>query len=225
MDLLRALLYGVSAQRPSHSLFIGGQQLPIEARMGGLFLGFALAVLVAALLDRLRSARGPAPLPATACWGLVAATGLDGLNAFLFDGHLPHLYDPSVVLRLLTGLAAGYGLGFLALPVIAERVRADRVDEPVVFDLVELGSGLAAVLLVGAVLLVDVSVLLWPAALLMLGSVLVAFAVANQYLLTLVLRGTAGARRLPAFGLALVELAAFGVVRAAMAATGVTWGI
>ena len=52
MDLLRSVLYGVSAQRPSHSIFIGGQQLPLEARMGGIFLGFLCAVALLAVTVR-----------------------------------------------------------------------------------------------------------------------------------------------------------------------------
>ncbi len=225
MDLLRAVLYGVSAQRPSHSLFVGGEQLPMEARMGGLFMGFALAVLVAALLGRLRSARGPLPLAALACWGLILATGVDGANAFLFDGRLPHLYDPSTPARLLSGLGAGYGLGFLALPVIAERAQRDTLDEPVLLDVLELAAGLVVALLLGAALLGDVAALLWPAALLMLASVLVGFTLANRYLLALLPGGRRAAGGLPPVGFALVELAVFGALRGAMAAAGITWGI
>src|ERR1700692_4126648 len=92
MDLFRALLYGVSAQRPSHSLFVSGEQLPLEARMGGIFLGFLCAVLLLVVLGRMRASQPPGGLLALLCWSLVALTGLDGLNAFLFDGNLPHLY-------------------------------------------------------------------------------------------------------------------------------------
>src|SRR5215472_14086329 len=91
MDTLRALLYGVSSQRPSHSVFLGGQQLPLEARMGGIFLGFLCAVALVAVLGRLRASQSPGGWLALACWSLVALTGLDGLNAFLSDGNLPHL--------------------------------------------------------------------------------------------------------------------------------------
>src|SRR5215475_8928614 len=94
MDTLRALLYGVSAQRPSHSVFVGDQQLPLEARMGGIFLGFLCALILIAVLGRLRASQPPAGLYGLACWGLIALTGFDGLNAFLFNGTLPHLYSP-----------------------------------------------------------------------------------------------------------------------------------
>ena len=108
------MLNGVSAQRPSHSVFIGGEQLPLEARMGGIFLGFLCAVALVLVFGRLRASQPPHGALGLACWALVALTGLDGLNAFLFDGNLPHLYTPNTALRLLTGLAAGLGVGLIA---------------------------------------------------------------------------------------------------------------
>ena len=117
---LRALLFGVSAQRPSHSIFLAGEQLPLEARMGGIFLGFLCGLVMLALLGRLRARRTPSGALFPACVALVALTGLDGLNAFLFDGNLPHLYAPSTAARLLTGLAAGLGLaGLLGAVILA----------------------------------------------------------------------------------------------------------
>src|SRR5260370_19335225 len=98
----RALLYGVSAQRPTHSVFLGGQQLPLEARMGGICLGFLCAVVLIAVLGRLRASRPPSGVLGLACWVLIVLTGLDGLNAFLFDGNLPHLYPPNTALPLFT---------------------------------------------------------------------------------------------------------------------------
>jgi uncharacterized membrane protein len=80
------LLYGVSAQRPSHSVFVGGEQLPLEARMGGIFLGFLCALLLLWVLGRLRASQPPSGALGLACWALVALTGLDGLNAFLAWG-------------------------------------------------------------------------------------------------------------------------------------------
>src|SRR5258708_27412076 len=87
--------------------------------MGGIFLGFLCAVVLVFALGRLRSSQPPRGVLGLACWALIALTGLDGLNAFLFDGNLAHLYPPSTALRLLTGLGAGLGVGGIAVPVIA----------------------------------------------------------------------------------------------------------
>jgi hypothetical protein len=201
--------------------------------MGGIFLGFLVAVGLLALLGRLRARRLPAGWLSLACWVLVAFTGLDGLNAFLFDGGLPHLYTPVTASRLLTGLGAGLGLACVAVPVVAGVVWRRPIDEPALADVLELLAGLVAVGVVGAVLLIGPAPLLWPAALAMLLSVLVAFGMANLYLLVLV-GGRANQAAafsdlsgplLSALGLALLELAALSTLRTWLAATfGLSWG-
>lgn len=230
MELLRALLFGLSPQRPQHSLFIGGESLPLEARMAGIFLGFGAGLAWLALLRRLRAQGSPRGAAALTCWGLVLLMALDGLNAVLFDGRLPHAYVPNTAARLLTGLGAGYAFALLALPVIAAVVWKDAEEEAAA-DLLEALLGLAAVSLVGALLLSDVALLLWPVALLIVGGVLGGFTTANLYLLAL-----AGGRRVAArwldlaspavaaMGLALLEVAAFGGARWYLAAQGASWG-
>jgi uncharacterized membrane protein len=228
------LLNGVSAQRPSHSVFIGGEQLPLEARMGGIFLGFLCAVALVLVFGRLRASQPPHGALGLACWALVALTGLDGLNAFLFDGNLPHLYTPNTALRLLTGLAAGLGVGLMAVPVVAGAVWAQPTDEASVEDPLELLGGLVLVGLVGALVLVGVGVLLWPIALAMLAGVIVAFGVANLYIIVLATRRTHQALSLAdargglisSFGLTLLELGALAALRSFLAATyGFSWGV
>jgi hypothetical protein len=201
--------------------------------MGGIFLGFLLAVALLGLLGRLRARRLPPGWVGAVCWALIALTGLDGLNAFLFDGQLPHLYAPATPPRLLTGLGAGLGLGLLAVPVVAGVVWRRPLDEPSVSDGLELLAGLILVGLLGAVLLIGPAPLLWPAALGMLLSVLVAFGLANLYVLVLAAGRANQATRLQdlsgpllsALGLALVELAVLSALRTWLATTfHFTWG-
>jgi hypothetical protein len=77
--------------------------------------------------------------------------------------------------------------------------------------------------------LAGVRLLLWPLALAMLVAVLVAFSVANVYLVARVTGGRqAGVRGrlISALGLALVELALLSTLRAWLAsAFGFTWGV
>jgi hypothetical protein len=229
------LLNGVSAQRPSHSVFLGGEQLPLEARMGGIFLGFLCALALVGVLGRLRATQPPGGSLGLACWALVALTGIDGLNAFLFDGHLPHLYTPSTAPRLLTGLGAGLGLGLMAIPVVASVVwsSSKTSDEASIEDPAELLAGLALSALVGGLVLAGVGVLLWPVALAMLLGVVVAFGVANVYVLVLASgrahkAGTVADLQgvlISSVGLVLLELGALAGLRSwLVSAFGFTWG-
>lgn len=234
MELLRDVLYGVSAQRPSHSLFIGGQQLPLEARMGGIFLGFLCAVALLAVLGRLHANQPPGGVLGAACWLLIGLTGLDGLNAFAFDGNLPHLYAPTTALRLLTGLGAGLSVGLMAVPVVASLVWTRPNQEASIEEPVELVAGLAVAGLVGGLLLASVVALLWPVGLAMLTAVLVAFGVANLYVIVLATgRGHQAASMadlrgglISSVGIGLLELAGLAALRSFLvAAFGFTWGI
>ena len=228
------MLNGVSAQRPSHSVFMGGEQLPLEARMGGIFLGFLCAVALVVVFGRLRASQPPHGALGLACWALVALTGLDGLNAFFADGGLPHLYPPNTAARLLTGLGAGLGVGLMAVPVVASVLWARPNDEASIEDPLELLAGLALAGLIGALVLAGVGVLLWPVALAMLAGVVVAFGVGNLYIIVLATGRShqalsfADARGglISSFGLTLLELGALAGLRSFLVATyGFSWGV
>jgi uncharacterized membrane protein len=234
VDLFRALLYGVSAQRPSHSIFVGGQQLPLEARMGGIFLGFLCGVALLGVLGRLRASQPPGGLLGLACWTLIVLTGLDGLNAFLFDGNLPHLYAPNTPLRLLTGLGAGLGVSLMAVPVVAGVVWSRPLEAAAVEEPLEFLAGLALVGLVGGLVLASVGSLWWPIALAMLVAVLVAFGVANLYVIVLATGRVhqAGSLRdlrgglISSLGVCALELAGLSALRSVLViAFGATWGM
>jgi uncharacterized membrane protein len=106
-----AALHGLCAQRPSHSLQIGGATLPMDARMTGIYLGAAVAITWLVAVRRLRATRAPS-LPLLALLAsFVVALAIDGLNALLVDLRFQTLYEPSNVLRLATGVLAGTSLG------------------------------------------------------------------------------------------------------------------
>jgi hypothetical protein len=202
--------------------------------MGGIFLGFLCAVVLLFALGRLRSSQPPSGVLGLACWTLIALTGLDGLNAFLSDGNLPHLYSPNTALRLLTGLGAGLGVGLMAVPVVGSVIWARPLDEASIEDPLELLGGLALAALVGGLILSGVAPLLWPTAVAMLAGVVVAFGVANVYVVSLLTDRVGSAATLSdmrgmflsSLGLVLLELGALAALRSwLIAAFGFTWGI
>lgn len=122
MSILWAIAFGICPQRPSHSLFLGGQQMPIEARMAGMFGGFIIGVGYFVALGRGRAWRTPGMWMSILLVGFLAVMGLDGLNALLFDLRLPHLYPPNLPLRLGTGLLTGLAGAAFLLPAFNSTV-------------------------------------------------------------------------------------------------------
>ena len=117
IERLRALDGGICAQLPSHSYFLGGQQLPLCSRNSGIYLGFALGFLTLLGAGRIRASRLPSKWVAITLLGLVAMMGADGFNSVFLDLGLPHLYQPQNPLRLLTGFGAGVAMVSFIVPV------------------------------------------------------------------------------------------------------------
>src|SRR5512136_1045914 len=131
MDKLFAIAYGICPQRPAHSLFFGGQQMSIEARMFGMFGGAAAAALYLAARGRGKATDFPQPGILAMLIGFVAWMGLDGMNALLFDLRLPHLYTPSLTLRLGTGLLTGLSIGVVIVPAFNQTIWSPTVARKV----------------------------------------------------------------------------------------------
>jgi uncharacterized membrane protein len=101
---------GICALRPSHSYFAGALQLPLEARMLGIFAG-ALLTFLALLAFRRVGARHLGSRMTIGLLALAFATMVfDGVNSTLENIDQAHLYAPSNQLRLATGLLAGLAL-------------------------------------------------------------------------------------------------------------------
>lgn len=109
-EKLMAAMGGVCVLRPSHSYFAGESQLPLEARMTGIYGGFALATVLLLIFRRV-GARRLASKPVISVLGLgFAAMVFDGINSTLAEASLPHLYTPTNALWLATGLLSGTAL-------------------------------------------------------------------------------------------------------------------
>jgi uncharacterized membrane protein len=118
LELLRWLDSGICAQLPTHSFYAGGERLPLCARNTGIYLGFIIAILILYASGRGRGQRLPPWSIRIVLLAGVAAMVVDGMNSFLFDLGLAHLYQPHNLLRLATGLATGLALAVLALPAL-----------------------------------------------------------------------------------------------------------
>jgi uncharacterized membrane protein len=117
-------------QRAAHSLFIGGQQMPIEARMFGMFSGALLALIYFAARRQIGAASMPRGWRLGLCVALFGVMAFDGTQALLYDVGLLRLYTPNLYLRLGTGLASGVGIAMVLTPLtnqaLWKRPRADQ---------------------------------------------------------------------------------------------------
>lgn len=105
--------YGLCHQLPERSFFAGGFQLPVCARDTGIYAGFALSLLLIALLER---GRRPSEIPRP--W--LVAVGALFLGTMAADGITSYAGWRTTTndLRLLTGLLAGYALTLAVVPMV-----------------------------------------------------------------------------------------------------------
>ncbi len=118
MDHLRWLVSGICAQMATHSFYPGGERLPLCARNTGIYLGFLVTLLTLYASGRGRVQRLPSKSITIVLAGGIVALAIDGLNSFILDLGLPHLYQPNNLLRLGTGLATGLALAAFTLPLL-----------------------------------------------------------------------------------------------------------
>jgi uncharacterized membrane protein len=212
LDKLWAVGYGICPQRASHSYFLAGQQLPVEARMMGLFVGFLLTVGVFALLGRFRAGRLPT-WPLLLVLGLLGASmAFDGVNNTLYDLGLPHLYAPYQPARLITGLLMGAAMAGLLWPIFNMTVWRRALAVPVLDRPWQLALVLLVLGLFAAVILLGMGELLYPVSLLTTVGQVALLATLGTIIATVILRrdrqATSAWDLLPAIvaGLALAAL-------------------
>lgn len=106
-----AVLHGLCAQIPSHTIHMGANALPFDARMTGIYSGVAAVMLAIGLRTRFRFTGLPSwPVVAALALGVLAMAA-DGFNSLFLDLRYWHPYEPHNWLRVVTGAAAGIALG------------------------------------------------------------------------------------------------------------------
>lgn len=112
-QVLHWLGYGLCHQLPERSFFGGGIQVPVCARDTGIYLGFAVALIILAVLHR---GERPTEVPSaekSALLGLfVIAMAVDGVTSYA------GMRDTTNAIRLATGLGTGFALAAFTLPLV-----------------------------------------------------------------------------------------------------------
>lgn len=118
-------LHGLCAQRPSHSFSLGGEALPFDARMTGIYGGFLVTAAYFAARRRFRPFRLPPARVLAILAAFVAAMAVDGTNALVVDLGLRPWYEPDNRLRLATGLLTGVALATVLCFLLATTLWRD----------------------------------------------------------------------------------------------------
>ncbi|OGO13446.1 MAG: hypothetical protein A2Y93_06125 [Chloroflexi bacterium RBG_13_68_17] len=161
-----AIGYAVCHRIDLRSFHLGDRPLPLCSRCTGMYLGALLGFGFLALRGRGRAARLPS-LPIVLTFGLFGlAFAVDGLNSYLhFFPGAPVLYEPSNVLRLVTGTLLGLGLAVVVYPGFHQTVWRQTLDEPVLRSFGELAVLLGAAGIVIGLVLTENPLILYPLAL------------------------------------------------------------
>ena len=169
-----AIGYAVCHRIDLRSFHLGARSLPLCARCTGMYLGAVLALGSYQVTGRGRAGAFPRKgiLAAFILFG--AAFAVDGVNSYLtFFPGMPHLYEPNNILRLATGLLAGLTMGTLVHAGFQQNAWREWRPEPALRSLAELAVLLLGAAAVGALVLSDNPLVLYPLALISAGGVLV----------------------------------------------------
>ena len=103
----RLLMHGLCAQTPTHTYSLGGNPLPFDARMTGIYSGALVTLIYLAARGRLLAGQVPSTRFVAFLSFLVVAMAADGFNSLFTDLGWWHPWESSNPLRLITG----YGMG------------------------------------------------------------------------------------------------------------------
>ncbi|MDQ4045316.1 MAG: DUF2085 domain-containing protein [Chloroflexota bacterium] len=151
----RAVLHGLCAQRPSHSFTIGGQALPFDARMTGIYTGALWTWAVLAQRGRLLAAGTPPRSVIVVLVATVCALGVDGVNALAVDLGMWHPYEPMNVVRFLTGFGTGLSLVSLEVWLIGGSLWKLASQRPLWDSLISLWWAVPAAFITIVLILLD----------------------------------------------------------------------
>jgi uncharacterized membrane protein len=239
-----AIGYAVCHRIEARSFHIGSRQLPLCARCSGMYLGAVAGLLYQAVIFRQRS-RAPHWSVIVPLVFFVVVFGIDGANSYLYLiketypgalARLPNLYLPNNTLRLLTGSGMGLAVAALLFPAFNQTVwkEADTQqtgagDRRAFQDLKSFIPLLGLTLLLDLLVLTEHPVILYPAAFISAGGVLLLLTMVYSMIWVMLMRQENEFSRFSqlwlalaaGFTIALLQIAAVDLLRFWL--TG-TWG-
>ncbi len=218
----RGVGYTICHQLPANSFFVDGIQLPLCARCTGIYLGFLVGIAGMALLGKLGATLWPPRVVTGILLVSMAAMVGDGFNSL--TSTLPEafqVYQPTNLLRLITGIAAGTSLALLEIPLLNDALWAEGEAVESVSDLSELLGFVIIAALVAALVYSEHPVILYPVSVLGTAGAIAAIGAAGTALAATLARrerrATGFRQATPLFvaglGLSITAMAALGALR------------
>jgi uncharacterized membrane protein len=173
-DKLLWLMGGICGLRPAHSYFAGDLQLPIEARMVGIYGGAMLTLLLAFAARRADAQRLGSPLVLALLALFFGSMVFDGVNSTLITLGLPHLYETTNLHRISTGLLSGIAIGAVLAWLVGTTALPpnDRAPSRLIRSPWELLAPLVLCALFAALVISEATWVYYPVALISVGGVI-----------------------------------------------------
>ncbi|HEU0164091.1 MAG TPA: DUF2085 domain-containing protein [Thermomicrobiales bacterium] len=108
-----SVLHGLCAQTPSHTFTFGGQPLPFDGRMTGIYGGSILTFAWLWIRGRVLFYGNPPKRVIAVLTLFVIALAVDGFNSLFHDLGIWYPYEPQNIYRLITGFGTGMSLSII----------------------------------------------------------------------------------------------------------------
>lgn len=136
-----AVGYAVCHRIDSRSFHIGVMQIPLCVRCTGQYIGAVIGLICLGYFGKRRSGMPPRRILGVMII-LFFLYAIDGLNSYFYlppflaiFPQMPHLYEPSNILRLFTGTGMGLVISMLIYPAFLGSIYVDPDPRPSVVNL------------------------------------------------------------------------------------------
>ncbi|MGN6485325.1 MAG: DUF2085 domain-containing protein [Thermomicrobiales bacterium] len=218
-----SVLHGLCAQTPSHTFTFGGNALPFDGRMTGIYGGTIVTFAWLAITRRLRYYGNPPRRVFVVLAAGVVAMGVDGVNSLLKDLGLWHPYPPENPLRLITGFGTGVALAVILVWLLASSMWNFSNSKPVVRSFDDLRGVAFGGMIFGVVILSGWSPLFVPLSALLMASAWLTLSVLMLVVVLLGLRIDERIRRMEDLHVPGAVAAALGLLLMLALAGGRFW--
>jgi uncharacterized membrane protein len=196
VEIIRFLFSGICHQIPERSLFINGVPLPLCARCTGMYLGAAFSLLALWLIGQGRRSILPG-IPVSIILGVfIALWAVDGFNSTwaLFTSR-PLLYQPSNLLRLITGFGTGTAIAIVLYPIYHDVLWRDTRPLPMLDRFWQFAAVIGIAGASSGLLILWSGILYWLWVTVLCIAVMIVFSALNAVLIVILLHKEAHATR------------------------------